>query len=85
MAAGVYAFFTLPSTEKFYIITGIEWKNGGTVAGNVVCGVDLVDANPPTLAGTVNVAVGTQIAQSGTSAVHSSCGRCTSRKRPDAG
>lgn len=24
-----YAYFTLPSTEKLYYITGIEWKNSG--------------------------------------------------------
>lgn len=42
-----YAFFTLPTTEKWYIITGIEIKNGATISGNVYCGVDLVDANPP--------------------------------------
>src|SRR3990167_133266 len=49
--AGVryYAFFTLPSTEKLYYITGIEWKNGTTVAGNIQAGVDVVNANPPTL------------------------------------
>ena len=47
--AGVryYAFFTLPSTEKLYKITGIEWKNGATVTGDIVAGIDYVDANPP--------------------------------------
>jgi hypothetical protein len=47
----VFAFFTLPTTEKWYVITGIEWKNGGTVNGNVWCGVERVDANPPVLPG----------------------------------
>ncbi|NWG36300.1 hypothetical protein [Nitrososphaera sp.] len=64
-----YAFFTLPTTYKFYKITGIEWKNGVTVAGNVQCGVDLVDANPPTIANVINVALGAATAQSGTSSV----------------
>jgi len=59
----------LPTTENFYIITGIEWKNGTAVAGNVQCGVDIVDASPPSIAGVVTVAVGRQIAQSGTSSV----------------
>ncbi len=64
-----YAFFTLPSTEKWYIITGIEWKNGTAVAGNVVCGVDIIDANPPTLNGKPLVALGQEIAASGTNSV----------------
>ncbi len=65
----VYAFFTLPTTERFYIITGIEWKNGATVAGNVQCGVDLIDANPPTLAAVPLAAHGQELAQAGASGV----------------
>ena len=63
--AGVryYAFFTLPTTEKFYLITGIEWKNGTNQAGNVQSGVDIVDANPPTLASTPQVAIAAEVAQ----------------------
>lgn len=64
-----YAFLTIPSTYKFYEITGIEWKNGATVAGNVICGIDLVNANPPTIASTPLACLGVQIAQSGTSVV----------------
>lgn len=64
-----YAFFTLPSTEPIYEITGIEWKNGATVSGNVICGIDLVNADPPTISHTPLVAVGIQVAQSGASAV----------------
>lgn len=64
----VYAFFTLPSTEKWYVITGIEWLNKATVNGNVWCGVDRVDANPPTLAPTDIVAWGARVAQAGTNA-----------------
>jgi hypothetical protein len=64
----VFAFFTLPTTEKWYVITGIEWLNKGTVNGNVWCGVEAVDARPPVGAGTVNVAVGAPVAQAGTSA-----------------
>ena len=69
--AGVryYAFLTIPSTYKFYNITGIEWKNGATVSGNVICGIDLVDADPPTIASTPLACLGMQVAQAGTSAV----------------
>ena len=66
-----YAFFTLPTTEKLYIITKIEWKNGATVAGNIASGIDLVDANPPTINSTPLVAMGQTIAQSGTSTTQS--------------
>jgi hypothetical protein len=30
--------FTLPTTEKLYVISDIEWKNGSTVAGEIMCG-----------------------------------------------
>lgn len=65
----VYMYYTIPNTYKYIIITGIEWKNGTAVAGNVMCGVDLVDANPPTVAPRNTVAVGVQVAQTGTSTV----------------
>ena len=64
-----YAFFTLPSTEKFYLVVGVEWKNGATVAGNVTAGVDVVDANPPTLAGTPLRVLTQEVAQAGVSVV----------------
>jgi len=64
-----YAYHTLPTTEKFYIITGIEWKNGATVNGNVISGIDRIDANPPTIDNTPLLALGQQVAQAGTSAV----------------
>lgn len=65
----LYDFFTLPTTEKWYVITGIEWSNKATVDGNVWCGADVVDADPPTIAGVATVAVGAPIAQAGASAV----------------
>ena len=65
----VYVFFTLPTTEKLYLITGIEWKNGATVSGNVLCGVDLIDAIPPVNAVTPLIGITGVIAQSGTNAV----------------
>lgn len=64
-----FAFYTLPTTEKLYLITGIEIKNGATVNGNIQCGVSVVDANPPTLAGTSLVAHAMEEAQAGASAV----------------
>lgn len=60
-----YAFFTLPTTDPLYIITGIEWKNGDTVNGNIICGIDLVDTIPPTLTTTPLLVFSTQVAQSG--------------------
>ncbi len=65
----VYSFFTLPTTEAFYIITGIEWKNGTVVAGNTTGGVDIVDANPPVLAPTILASLGAQVANAGVSGV----------------
>jgi len=64
-----YAFFTLPSTHIFFIITGLEWKNGATVSGNVIAGVDIIDADPPTLASVPLVALANEIAQAGTSVI----------------
>ena len=64
-----YAFFTLPTTEHFYIITGIEWKNGATVNGTITSGVDEIDADPPTLASTPLLANAQEVTQAGTSAI----------------
>ena len=61
-----YHFFTLPTTDPLYIITNITWENGAAVAGTVISGVDIVDANPPTVAGTPLVALGQEVTQSGT-------------------
>lgn len=63
-----YAYFTLPTTNKYYIITGIEWKNGTVVNGNMICGVEISDAIPTTNNITLS-AVGQQTVQTGTSAV----------------
>lgn len=64
-----YAFFTLPTTEKWYVFTGLEWFNGATVAGSVLSGVDLVDANPPVAAGTPLIAWGVGVTMSGANSV----------------
>src|SRR3990167_1156808 len=64
-----YAFFTLPTTEPLYIVTGIEWKNGVTVSGNIQAGVDVVNADPPTLTHTPLAVCGQEVTQSGTSVI----------------
>lgn len=59
-----YAFFTLPTTEKLYIITGMEWKNTTSAqSGNITCGVDIVDANPPTITSVPLLANSQEVAQ----------------------
>jgi len=63
-----YYNITLPTTYNFYLITGIEWKNGATVAGDVTCGVDLLDANPPVTDQTQLLGVVT-VAQSGANSI----------------
>ena len=65
-----YTFFTLAGTSNdLYICTALEPKNGSVVSGNLLCGLDVVDANPPTLANTTTVACTAVTAQAGTSAV----------------
>lgn len=64
-----YAFFTLPSTEKLYQITGIEWKNGATVAGSVTAGIDYIYADPPTVVDTILGALMIVTAASGASQI----------------
>ena len=63
-----YHFFTLPTTDPLYIITNITWENGAAVAGTVISGVDIVNADPPTLASTILVALGQEVTQAGTGA-----------------
>lgn len=60
-----YAYFTLPATEKLYYITGIEWKNSGTGTTSIYSGVDIMNANPPTVDHTLTVAMGTRVSQNG--------------------
>ena len=65
----LFDFVTLPTTERLYVITGIEWKNGATVAGNTICGAVLVDASPPTQAAVPTVAFGQLTANAGASSI----------------
>lgn len=53
-----YAYFTLPATEVLYKITAIELKRDAGSSTDVNVGVDLVDANPPTLTSLPCVALG---------------------------
>ncbi len=39
--------FTMPSLADYYRLTGLEWKNGTVVDGTVLCGLSIVDADPP--------------------------------------
>lgn len=64
-----YAYFVMPTTYTFSIITGIEWSNGATVSGNIYSGVSEVDANPPQNKLVGELAWGGMIAQSGTNVV----------------
>ncbi len=64
-----FDFVQLPTTEKFYTITGIEWKNGATAAGGTISGVVIVDQIPPVMTGTPTVAVGQFTPNSGAGAV----------------
>lgn len=68
-AAGIadirrYNFFTLPTTEKWYIITAVEWKNMATVNGRVYFGVDETGSLSPSDAETPLLAWGA-ISQAG--------------------
>ena len=67
-AIRLYGLFQLPTTEKFYIITGIEWLNKATVNGSVYCGVDIINSITASASGTALAAVGRPIAQAGASA-----------------
>ena len=64
-----YSHFTLPTTEPFYVITGIEWLNGTVVSGTTFCGIEQVNANPPTLQQVNILAWSRAVSQSGASAV----------------
>ena len=66
-----YDFHTLPSTEKFYIVTKLEWINGATISGNIICGVDLVDSTSPSITNSVLLGVSSQVAQAGVSSTQS--------------
>jgi len=64
-----YAWFTIPTTHKLNVVAGIEWKVGnvGSV-GNVQCGVDAVNADPPTINSSPLIAIGQEVALAASSA-----------------
>lgn len=66
-----YQFITLPTTDPLYIITNITWKNGTAVAGTIISGVDIINADPPTIASTPLAALGQEVTQSGTDTTQS--------------
>jgi len=72
-----YQFITLPTTDPLYIITNISWKNGTNQAGTIISGVDLIDADPPTVASTPLLALGLEVTQSGADQ-NQSCGYVSS-------
>lgn len=66
-----YQFITLPTTDPLYIITNITWKNGTNQAGTIISGVDVIDADPPTLASTPLAALGQEVTQTGANTTQS--------------
>ena len=77
-----YHFFTLPTDYPFYIITQIQWQNGTVVNGNVMSGVDWINANPPSSNPVVNVALGVETAQAGADQSYQTSPRIISHKIP---
>lgn len=66
-----YTHQTLPTTEDFYVITKMEWYNGASIAGNILCGVDIIDAIEPILDPTPLVALSREVAAAGTNQIQS--------------
>lgn len=62
-----FTFYQMPSTYKWYVCTGIEWKNGATVNGSITGMVYATDGNPPSQAAINLLATTGTIVQSGTS------------------
>lgn len=63
--------FILPATSKFWLITGIEWKNGITLGSNILCGLDKIGINtiPPTATDIELAAYTSDVAQAGASSI----------------
>lgn len=64
--ARLYAFFTMPSIYRFYVITKLEWYNGASVAGSIFSGVSSVDMIPPQSAYNGVLVTGQTVVQAGT-------------------
>lgn len=62
-----FGFFSAPLTAPYWDVTGIAWKNGTVINGNVNCAIFSVDAIYPVAAAVQVVAWGRQAAQSGAS------------------
>jgi hypothetical protein len=65
----IFRTYTLPSTEKWYVITGIEWKNGNESTETKVAGVSLVDALNPSSTFTQLVALCKKVTPTGLNTV----------------
>ena len=52
-----YTHFTMPTDFEFFMITGLEIKVGTNNTGNVIIGLDQLNANPPTEDMSVNLAI----------------------------
>jgi len=63
-----FQFPSISGTE-LYQITGIEWKNGPTVVGNMTGGVWMCDANPPVSANKIIAAMMREVANSGADSI----------------
>ena len=66
-----YSFITMPTTYKFYVVTKIEWKNGSGALTTIICGIDTVDAIPPSNNTSILLGNTGQISQVGGSTVQS--------------
>ncbi len=60
---------TLPTTEKYYVISAIECKHGATLNGSVAMCVGTIDAEPPVSTGIVILAHTDSVACANASAV----------------
>jgi len=64
-----YNIFTPGIVGDMFVITGLEWKNGAVIIGNVGCGIVRVDANPPTVNNAAMKCFASTVAQVGASAI----------------
>ena len=64
-----YTMFTMPTAANFYLVTGFEVLNGTVINGSFVCGLEEINANPPTDDGSVLRAWCKGQTQTGASAV----------------
>ena len=66
-----YFRMIMPSTYEFFHIYKIEWFNGATIVGNIMCGIDLLDADPPVINSSVLLGNTDEVVQSGANSAQS--------------